>query len=153
MKRIGHDVQRELGRFEVAADMVALVAAWPAAVGGEIAGNAWPARLARDGTLHVTASSSTWAFELGQLERQIAARLRDALGKNAPARLRFAPGPLPEPVLDSAAKARRAVSQPGSEQIERAAELASVIEGEELRQAVTRAAAVSLAAAASDRAV
>ena len=29
-----------------------------------IAANAWPARIARDGTLHVATSSSAWAFEL-----------------------------------------------------------------------------------------
>ena len=61
--------------------------------------NAWPARLARDGTLHVNAGSSAWAFELQQLESEIVGQLRDVLGKAAPARLRFVPGRLPEPTV------------------------------------------------------
>ena len=39
------------------------VAAWPSAVGEEIARNAWPARFARDGTLIVNTRDSVWAFE------------------------------------------------------------------------------------------
>ena len=72
MERIGDEVKRELGRFGSAGRMAELVAAWPAAVGETVAANAWPARLARDGTLHVHAASSTWAFELQQLEAEIA---------------------------------------------------------------------------------
>ena len=96
MERIGGDVKRELSRFGTAGPMTDLVAAWPAAVGETVAANAWPARLARDGTLHVNAASSTWAFELQQLEGEIAGRLREAVPESAPARLRFAAGPLPE---------------------------------------------------------
>jgi len=62
MERIGNEVRRELGRFGSAGQMADLVAAWPGAVGETVAANAWPARLARDGTLHVAAASSTWAF-------------------------------------------------------------------------------------------
>ena len=68
IKRIGADVKRELGRFGAAGGMADLVTAWPAAVGEQIARNAWPARIARDGTLHVATSSSAWAFELAHLE-------------------------------------------------------------------------------------
>ena len=87
MERIGGAVRSELGRFGTAGAMADLVAAWPGAVGDAVATNAWPARFARDGTLHVAASSSAWAFELGQLESEILARLKDALGKAAPSRL------------------------------------------------------------------
>jgi len=62
---IGDDVRRELSRFGPAAGMAELLAAWPAAVGEGIARNAWPARIGRDGTLHVAVASSAWAFELG----------------------------------------------------------------------------------------
>ena len=96
IERLGGEVKRELSRFGGAASMTELVGAWPAAVGETVAANAWPARLARDGTLHVNAASSTWAFELQQLESEIAGRLREAVPEAAPARLRFAPGPLPE---------------------------------------------------------
>ena len=64
IERIGNEVERELGRFGPAAGMAELLRAWPDAVGEEIARNAWPARIARDGTLHVATSSSAWAFEL-----------------------------------------------------------------------------------------
>jgi len=80
VERIGDAVRSELGRFGTAGAMADVVEAWPAAVGEAVAANAWPARLARDGTLHVAASSSAWAFELGQLEREIVTRLGEALG-------------------------------------------------------------------------
>src|SRR5262249_31368924 len=64
MERVGDAVSRELGRFGPIVGMAPLVEAWPSAVGTEIARNAWPARLARDGTLHVHTTDSIWAFEL-----------------------------------------------------------------------------------------
>jgi len=58
IERLGGEVRRELSRFGGgAALMTELVAAWPAAVGETVAANAWPARLARDGTLLVNAAS------------------------------------------------------------------------------------------------
>ena len=72
--RIGADVQRELARFGPAESMSEIVRAWPSAVGDQIARNAWPARLARDRTLHVATSSSAWAFELAQLEPKLLER-------------------------------------------------------------------------------
>jgi len=79
-ERIGDDVQRELKRFGPLGAMAEIVKAWPAAVGASIARNAWPARVSRDGTLHVATSSSAWAFELGLLEADIRKRLGAALG-------------------------------------------------------------------------
>src|SRR3954462_455944 len=105
MDRIGGEVKRELSRHGSAGAMTELVRAWPEAVGETVAANAWPARLARDGTLHVNAASSTWAFELQQLEAEIAGRLREAVPKAAPARMRFAPGPLPELPVPAAEQA------------------------------------------------
>ena len=64
---IGEEVRRELGRFGPGGAMAEIVAAWPVAVAAAIAANAWPARIARDGTLHVATSSSAWAFELTHL--------------------------------------------------------------------------------------
>ncbi len=61
MEHLGNAVGRELGRFGPAAGMAPIVEAWPAAVGVGIARNAWPARLARDGTLHVHTKDSIWA--------------------------------------------------------------------------------------------
>jgi len=96
MDRLARDVERELRRFGGPGGMAEIVAAWPGAVGPEIARNAWPARLARDGTLYVSASSSVWAFELGHVEAEIRERLGAALDAAPPSRLRFAVGRLPE---------------------------------------------------------
>ena len=126
--------------------MGALLEAWEAAVGPEIARNAWPARLGRDGTLHVHTSSAAWAFELGQLEP----RLRASLGDAAPRRMRFAVGPLPEPVTATADRPRRPAS-PSVEDVAQAEELAAEIADENLRKVVAKAAALSLASAPSDR--
>jgi hypothetical protein len=153
MEPIGPDVRRELDRFGSAGRMSDLVAAWPAAVGETVAANAWPARLARDGTLHVNAGSSTWAFELQQLEAEIAERLRGVLGKAAPERLRFAPGPLPEPLVEAATVSRQAPREPTPEEARAAHDLAAPIASEELRKSVEKAARMSLAAAADDRRV
>jgi hypothetical protein len=145
MERIGGEVRRELGRFGPAAGMAEVVESWPAAVGEAIAQNAWPARIGRDGTLHVHAADAIWAFELGQRAEEIAGRV-------GVERIRFAPGPLPEPFVELEAE-RAAPPKPGPEHIRQAAELAAGIEDEELRERVARAAAASLARASSDRGV
>jgi hypothetical protein len=141
MDRVGHAVGRELGRFGPAAGMAPIVEAWPAAVGVEIARNAWPARLARDGTLHVNAKDSIWAFELKSRAEEILSRL----GEHAPRRLAFAPGPIPEPVKRVPGVAAAGVPEPTPEQLARADSLTRVIDDEELRKVVTKAVALSLA--------
>jgi len=151
MERIGGEVKRELSRFGAAGAMTELVAAWPAAVGETVAANAWPARLARDGTLHVNAASSTWAFELQHLEGEIAGRLREAVPEAAPARLRFAAGPLPELPTPVSEDSRRAPPEPTLEQAREAHELAAAIGSEDLRKSVEKAARMSLARAADGR--
>jgi len=151
MDRIGGEVRRELGRFGPAGAMTDVVTAWPGAVGETVAVNAWPARIARDGTLHVNAASSTWAFELQQLESEIAGRLREALGAAAPLRLRFAPGRLPEAPPAAEEEPRRPPSEPTLEHARAAHELAAGIASENLRKTVEKAARMSLARAADDR--
>jgi len=136
-----------LSRFGPQAEIGALAKAWPDAVGEQIARNAWPARIGRDGTLHVHTSSSTWAFELEQLSADI----RTRLGKLAPSRLRFAPGPLPEPDTPPPDEAAHNVPTPSFEELDTASELAARIEDEKLRKLVARAAAASLARARSGR--
>jgi hypothetical protein len=143
MERIGDDVRRELARFGPAAGMTEIVAAWPEAVGEAIAQNAWPARIGRDGTLHVHAADAIWAFELGQRAQEIAERI-------GVERIRFAPGPLPGPAKEPA-PSRPAPPQPLPEHVERAAALAAGIEDDELRETVARAVAASLAREPSDR--
>ncbi|HEX3266404.1 MAG TPA: DUF721 domain-containing protein [Gaiellaceae bacterium] len=153
MDRIGDAVRSELGRFGTAGEMAELVAVWPQAVGETVARNAWPARLTRDRTLHVNASSSAWAFELQQLESEIAGRLQEVLDEGTPRKLRFVPGPLPEAA--PAAEERRATRLPEAtlEQVREARDWAAGIESEDLRKSVEKAARASLARAAADRAV
>jgi Dna[CI] antecedent, DciA len=146
MERVGDEVRRELGRFgPIEGDTTPIVRAWPVAVGETVARNAWPARLASDGTLHVNTSSSTWAFELGRLAATILAQLRDALGSAAPRALKFVPGPLPEARPTGLPATSSRGREPTAEELAAGAEIAAGIEGEELRRLVARAAAASLA--------
>jgi hypothetical protein len=147
LDRLADNVRSELSRFGPQAEIGRVAEAWPAAVGEQIARNAWPARIARDGTLHVHTSSSTWAFELEQL----AADIRRQLGALAPPKLRFAPGPLPEPETRLLERAPDGMPQPSAEDRGMAAELTAEIEDEKLRKLVARAAAASLAKARSGR--
>lgn len=151
MERIGTEVERELSRHGGAGRMTDLVRAWPHAVGATVAANAWPARLARDGALHVHTASSTWAFELQQLETEIAGRLREAVPEAAPARLRFVAGPLPELPAPTPEDARRPPPEPTLEQAREARELAATIGSEDLRKSVEKAARMSLASGADGR--
>jgi hypothetical protein len=151
VQRLGGEIRRELSRFGPQGAMPELLAAWPEAVGEMVAANAWPARIARDGTLHVNTASAAWAFELTQLEPTIAERLREKLGESAPKALRFAVGHLPEPPAADASARRSEVPQPTAEALQLAAELAAGIEDPELRERVERAAALGLSKPPSDR--
>jgi hypothetical protein len=117
-----------------------VVSQWPDCVGPAIAGNAWPARIARDGTLHVSTSDAVWAFELGYRSAEIAARL------GVPG-IRFAPGPIPD--ADSEREAEPA-PQPTAEQEARAASLVAPIDHPDVRESVQKAALFSLVRAAAD---
>jgi hypothetical protein len=143
-ERIGGEVQQELARFGPAEGMTEIVRAWPSAIGDQIARNAWPARLSRDGKLHVATSSSAWAFELAQLEPKLLERLVEALGDGAPAGLRFAPGKLPEPPSGGGPTSPRSVERPTQSDLDTAAELTAAIDDESLRKIVAKAAAASL---------
>jgi hypothetical protein len=101
--------------------------------------------------LHVTVSSSPWAFELAQLEPEIAARLAHALGEELPRRLRFAPGPLPEARAGNVRKQEQFSPVPSPEDREQAAKISAPVRDLELRELISRAAAASLARASSDR--
>jgi hypothetical protein len=156
MRPLGDEVRRELSRFGPALGMAELVSAWPEAVGPAIARNAWPARLARDGTLHIMTSSSTWAFELTQLADTIRAKLGERLEGPTPRALRFVPGPLPEAGSEGVPTSKRTMPKPSAADLAAGEKIAAPIGGEALRAAVARAAAASLTAAArhpSDRSV
>jgi hypothetical protein len=127
-------VRAELGRFGPQAGMAELVDRWPGAVGPEIARFAWPARIARDGTVHVSTADSVWAFELGHRAAEIGARLGGV-------HLRFAPGPLPESSTQPVADA----IEPTDEDAVRAGELTAAMTHEKLRETVQKALTFALA--------
>jgi len=150
MERIGTEVERTLGQAGggVALALAEITRVWPEAVGEAVSRRAWPARIGRDGTLHVTASSATWAFELDRLAGEIDARLRSVLGNRAPSGLRFKVGPVPEPGARSDSAATQQEPIPSSPETDaEAARVASAIEDPELREMVARAARASLARA------
>ena len=147
LEPLGDELRRELGRLGPAGAIGEVVEAWPESVGPAIAANAWPARIARDGTLHVATSSSAWAFELTHLAATVSERLSERLGEAAPAALRFAPGRLPEPGAAGVETSARTVPSPSPAARAAGEEIASAIQAPGLREAVARAAAASLAAA------
>jgi hypothetical protein len=155
MDRLGDHVQHELRRSgsRDAIPLAELTAAWPAVVGDTVSRNAWPLRVARDGTLHVAAASATWAHELDLLHETILDGLRARLGDAAPARLRFAAGPIPEPPtsIEPPGEASASVVEVPPEIASEAAAAAAEIDDEELRELVARAARASLLKARSGR--
>ena len=94
-------------------------------MGGGISRNAWPARIARDGTAVIHTSDSIWAFELGHRAAEIAGRLG-------------VPAPPLEPTPDQAAAA---------------ASIAASIDDRKLRESVQKALSLALARDAHDHPV
>jgi hypothetical protein len=91
----------------------------------------------------VATADSTWAFELAQRAPEIASRL-------GVAKVRFAPGPLPDhgaplPVTPAAG--------PSPEHERAAAEIAAPLQDENLRKSVQKAASLSLARPPTDHPV
>jgi hypothetical protein len=113
---------------------------WPGVVGAGIARNAWPSRIARDGTLHIATTDSVWAFELSHRADEIARLL-------GVAKVRFAPGPLPS---DGAVSQAKEAVLPTPDEVQRAAEIAASIGDENLRESVQKAVSLSLARSAED---
>jgi hypothetical protein len=140
MEPLGPDIRSELSRYGPQAGMAELVEQWPEVVGDAIARNAWPARIARDGTVHINTADSVWAFELGHKAAEIA-------GKLGVEKLRFAAGPLPEADEDAPVFVPVETSP---EDEERARAIASSISDENLRESVQKAVSLSLARGRED---
>jgi hypothetical protein len=154
MDRIGDEVSRTLAQSgsRDALPLTKITEAWPAAVGPAVARRAWPLRIARDGTLHVATASATWSHELDLLGGEIVEQLRARVGDDAPAKLRFAVGPIPEPP----AAAEPADEPAGEDEVppeieSEACSAVAAIDDPELRELVARAARASLVRARSGR--
>jgi Dna[CI] antecedent, DciA len=144
MERLGEEVRSELRRVGADSGAGDVVAAWPAAVGEEIARNAWPARTQPDGTLVVHVRDSVWGFELTQRAGEITGRLPGR------PRLRFVPGPLPDAAPEpSPARAFEATP----EQSREAAAISAGIADPELRESVAKVIKLALARASDGRSV
>jgi hypothetical protein len=145
MEPLGDQIRAELSR--VGADSGAAgdaVAAWPAAVGEEIARNAWPARTQPDGTLVVHVRDAIWGFELTQRAAEIAGRLPGR------PRLKFTPGPLPDTTPE---RTPEPLPEASREQEREAAELAAGIVDPDLRESVVKVIKAALARPPPDRPV
>jgi hypothetical protein len=143
MEPVGEGIRDELRRL--GADSSAAPdqnAAWLAAVGPEIARNAWPARTQADGTLVVHVRDAIWGFELSQQATEISARLPGR------PRLRFVPGEIPG---DTPEEAPATPPEPSPEQVREAEEMASPIADRELRESVAKVIKAALGRAPHDR--
>lgn len=144
MEPLGEQIRAELQRVGADSGAGDAVATWPAAVGEEIARNAWPARTQPDGTLVVHVRDAIWGFELTQRASEISARLPGR------PRLRFTPGPLPdappEPQPEPPVEA-------SPEHAREAAALVAGIEDQNLRESVAKVIKAALARAPDDRSV
>jgi hypothetical protein len=143
MEPVGEGIRDELRRL--GADSSAGVdqnEAWLAAVGPEIARNAWPARTQADGTLIVHVRDAIWGFELSQQAPEIAARLPGR------PRLRFVPGPLPE---EAPAELPVALPEPTPEQVREAEAMTASIDDQDLRESVAKVIKAALVRRLDDR--
>lgn len=122
-----------------------IVEYWPEAVGNDIARNAWPARLSRDGTLHVSTSSSVWAQELTHSEKLLLERLAAEPSTADIRRIRFAVGEVPEPGAERESVSERVAPEVLQEHRRIGEQLASDIADPELRERVSEAIATSVA--------
>jgi Dna[CI] antecedent, DciA len=141
---LGGQIRAELSRVGADSGAGDAVAAWPAAVGEEIARNAWPARTQPDGTLVVHVRDAIWGFELTQRAGEIAGRLPGS------PRLRFTPGPLPESTPETPPPIPVEASP---EDAREARALAAGIEDRNLRESVAKAIRAGLARASANRSV
>ena len=144
MEPLGEQIRTELSRVGADSGAGDAVSTWPAAVGEEIARNAWPARTQPDGTLVVHVRDAIWGFELTQRAAEISQRLPGR------PRLRFTPGPLPETTVEAAAPPR---VEPSPEQAREADEIVAGIVDPNLRESVAKAIKASLVRAPHDRPV
>jgi hypothetical protein len=143
MEPVGEGIREELRRL--GADSAAVPdqnEAWLAAVGPEIARNAWPARTQADGTLVVHVRDAIWGFELSQQAPEIAARLPGR------PRLRFVPGPLPE---ETPEPVPAVPPTPTAEQVREAEKMTASIADRDLRESVAKVIKAALARTPPDR--
>jgi predicted nucleic acid-binding Zn ribbon protein len=80
--------QAALQRVAPKTPLATIQAAWPAAVGEQLAAVATPVS-ERNGTLTIECTEAVWVQELDLMQDTLLERLRDAVGDQAPQALRF----------------------------------------------------------------
>ena len=144
MEPLGDEIRADMHRMGADTGAGDIGSAWLAAVGAEIAHNAWPARTQADGTLVVHVRDAIWGFELTQRAPEISSRLTGC------PRLRFVPGEIPDPTPDPALPAPVEATP---EQVREAASLVAAIEDRDLRESVAKVIKAALVRASNDRSV
>ena len=139
-------LESELNRLGGEGAALEATRVWEVTVGPDVARNAWPARVKRDGTLVVHTRTSVWAFELTQMAEDIRVRLDPQ-----PPAIRFVVGRVPEPAGRPPEEVSTAVLHPDSEGLEMARALAADVASPEVREALQRAASLGLSRRSSDR--
>ncbi len=132
MKRVGDLLGAMLPPSSGAELLLPILRAWPDAVGAPVAREAWPSRMAQDGTLVVHVTSSLWASELAMLSELLREKLSMALAGPAP-QLRFRVGPVPHPAAQPVA------APPPQAAVEAAERLSAQVADGPLRDAVKAA--------------
>lgn len=147
-ERLGATLAATLDELDAEDGVLAVTRTWAASVGPDVARNAWPARMKRDGTLIVHARSSVWAFELNQMAEEILQRLTPR-----PTSLRFVVGAVPEPANKPDQTRQEPRREPDPEAVEVASELAAEVSSAGVREALQRAASLGLSGRRADRRV
>ena len=145
MEPVGEGIREELRRL--GADSSAAPDqndAWLAAVGPDIARNAWPARTQADGTLVVHVRDAIWGFELTQQAEEIRTRIPGR------PRLKFVPGPLPE---EAPAELPAPPPEATPEQAREAEAIAAGILDPDLRESVAKVIKAALVRPPNDRSI
>lgn len=84
----GEGLRAALARAAPQTPLAAVQLGWESAVGEQVAAVARPVS-ERDGAVLISCQDPVWAQELDLMQEQLLNRLREALGEQAPQRLRF----------------------------------------------------------------
>ena len=126
------------------ATMIRALSWWRKAVPKRVFARARPVRL-RAGTLYVHTSTSAWAAELYHLRESLLASLHRSAPESRVKALRFQVGPLPELPKPRQNGAALPFEAPAAQLPESLARALAQIDDDSLRDAISRAAGVSLA--------
>jgi hypothetical protein len=132
------------GKEPESAAMIRACSWWRKAVPSRVFARARPVRLLR-GTLYIHTATSAWAAELDLLKLELLASLRRQAPESGVRALYFRTGPLPDLPPLSRTPEQTAVQETSAALPEALARALAAIDDDALREAISRAAGVSLA--------